>query len=85
MASNSQHKNSKLSIERAEALQANLYRAADLALQRAIETDQVTPALLTSINKMLSDANVQPIAEDVQHPLWSLADSMESLTFLDRD
>ncbi len=84
MASNS-HNNSKLSIEQAEALQANLYRAADLALQRAIESDQVTPALLTSINKMLSDANVQPASTEVKHPLWNLVDSMESLTYLDQD
>ena len=49
-----------------------------------METDEVTPALLTSINKMLSDANIQPSGVDEKHPLWNLADSMDALTYLDQ-
>lgn len=84
MANSNSHKNSKLPIEQAEALQANLYAAANKALQKAMETDEVTPALLTSINKMLSDANIQPSGVDEKHPLWHLADSMDALTYLDQ-
>ena len=83
MANSKQHTNSRLGIEQAEALQATLYSAANQALLKAMESDEVTPALLTSINKMLSDANIQPASVDVRSPLWSLADSMESLSYLD--
>ncbi len=72
-------------MELAEALQASLYNAANLALNKAMESGEVTPALLTSINKMLSDAGVQPASHDKKHPLWSLADSMETLSYLDND
>ena len=48
-----------------------------------MDADEVSPAQLTSVNKMLSDANVQPQGVDSKHPLWSLADSTESLSYLD--
>lgn len=70
-------------MEQAEALQASLYAAANQALLKAMDTDTVTPALLTSINKMLSEAGVQPAAQQQNHPLWSLAESMENLTYFD--
>ena len=86
MANNSNtHKNSRLSIDQAEALQATLYSAANQALLKAMEGDEVSPALLTSVNKMLSDANIQPQGVDSKHPLWSLTDSMEALSYLDKD
>lgn len=84
MANSKQHTNSKLGIEQAEALQATLYSAANQALLKAMQADEITPALLTSINKMLSDANIQPSSVDKTHPLWSLADSMDSLSYLNQ-
>ena len=84
MANNNAHQNSRLPIEQAEALQATLYNAANQALLKAMDADEVSPALLTSVNKMLSDANIQPQGVDSKHPLWSLADSMESLSYLDQ-
>ena len=82
---NQSHKNSKLGIEQAEALQATLYSAANKALVKAIDDDTITPALLTSIHKMLSDAGVQPSTGEEQHPLWSLTERLESLSYLDDD
>ena len=46
MANSKQHTNSRLGIEQAEALQATLYSAANQALLKAMESDEVTPALL---------------------------------------
>jgi hypothetical protein len=85
MANNNVHQNNQLPIEQAEALQATLYNAANQALLKAMNADEVTPALLTSLNKMLSDANIQPQGVDSKRPLWSLADSMESLSYLDQN
>ena len=47
--------------------------------------NEVSPALLTSINKMLNDANIQPQGVDSRHPLWFLAESMEALSYLDNN
>jgi hypothetical protein len=52
---------------------------------KAIDDDTITPALLTSIHKMLSDAGVQPSTGDEQHPLWSLTERLEGLSYLDND
>ena len=78
---NSKHANSRLKMETAEALQASLYNAANQALKKAIDEDNVTPALLSSIHKMLADAGVQPSMRE-ESPLWSLAESLESLSYL---
>ena len=69
MANNIAHQNSRLPIEQAEALQATFYNAANHALLKAMDADEVSPALLTSVNKMLSDANFQPQGGDSKHPL----------------
>ena len=85
MANNNAHQNSRLPIEQAEALQATFYNAANQALLKAMDADEVSPALLTSVNKMLSDANFQPQWGDSKHPLLSLADSLVSLSYLDKN
>ncbi len=85
MANNYAHQTSRLLIKRAEALRATLLNAANQSPLKAMDADEVTPALLTSVNKMLSDANFQPQGVDSKHPLWSLADSMESLSYLDQN
>ena len=68
-------------METAEALQATLYNAANQALLKAIDEDSVTPALLSSIHKMLADAGVQPAMKE-ESALWSLAGSLDSLSYL---
>jgi len=79
----SEHRNKQLPVEVAEALQRQLYNAANQALQKAMAADDISPALLSSIQKILSEAGVVPSVAEADSPLWKLSETLESVGFLD--
>lgn len=68
-------------------LQKTLFNAANQALVKAMETDEVTPALLSSIHKIVSDIGVvlSSLDEQANSHLWSRVDSLKDgdLSFLE--
>ena len=68
----------------AKNLQAELFTICHQAIQQAREEEKITPALISSIHKVVSDSGVQvgAAAADMDHPIWKVVDELEDLNFL---
>ena len=53
--------------------------------KRIADADDLSPALISSIHKVVESSGVQvgASAADADHPLWNLVDQLEEVNFID--
>jgi len=79
------HDNEGVTSSDAKNLQAELFTICHEAINQARAAENISPALISSIHKVVADSGVRvsASASDSNHPLWNLAEQLEDISFID--